>query len=47
MCMYSLANIIRVIKSRIMGCLENVVRAGNRRGAYRILVGKLERKISF
>jgi hypothetical protein len=46
MCMYSLPNIIRVIKSIII-CVEHVVRTGNRRGAYRGLVGKPEREISF
>jgi hypothetical protein len=41
---YSLPNIIRVIKSRRMGLAGHVTRMGERRGAYRILVGKPERK---
>ena len=41
---YSLLNIIRVIKSRRMGLAGHVARMGERRGAYRILVGKPESK---
>jgi len=35
-------NIIRVIKSRIMSSAEHVARMGERRGVYRVLVGKSE-----
>jgi hypothetical protein len=38
------SNIIRVIKSRRMRWAGNVVRVGERRGAYRVLVGKPEGK---
>jgi hypothetical protein len=38
--LYSSPNIIRVIKSRIMGWAGNVARMGDRRGAYRDLVGR-------
>jgi hypothetical protein len=38
--MYSLPNIIRDIKSRIIRWAGNVARVGDRRGAYRILVGR-------
>ena len=37
-------NIIRVIKSRRLRWAENVARMGERRGTYRVLVGKRERK---
>ena len=37
-------NIVRVIKSRRMGLAEHDVRIGDRRGANRVLVGKLEGK---
>jgi hypothetical protein len=37
-------NIIRVIKSRIMGWAELVARTGERRDVYRVLVGKREVK---
>jgi hypothetical protein len=37
-------NIIRVIRSRRMRWVGHVARMGNRRGAYRILVGKPEGK---
>ena len=39
---YLSPNIIRVIKSRRMRLTGYVVRTGKRRGAYRVLVGKLE-----
>jgi hypothetical protein len=39
---YSLPNIIRAIKSRIMRWTGRVARMGERRGVYRILVGKPE-----
>jgi hypothetical protein len=38
--LYSLPNIIRVIKSRRMKWAEHVVRTGERRGVYRVLVGE-------
>jgi hypothetical protein len=37
-------DIIRVIKSRRMRWVGHVASIGERRGAYRVLVGKLERK---
>ena len=40
--LYSSPNIVRVIKSRIMRWAERVARMGERRGVYRILVGKPE-----
>jgi hypothetical protein len=40
--LYSSPNIIRMIKSRIMRCAQYVARMEERRGAYRILVGKPE-----
>jgi hypothetical protein len=39
---YSSPNIIRVIKSRRMRWVGNVARMGEKRGAYRILVGRPE-----
>ena len=42
--LYSPPNIIRVIKSQRMRWAVRVARMGDKRGAYRILVGKLERK---
>ena len=41
--LYSSPNIVRVIKSR-MGWAEHVARMGERRGVYRVLVGKPEGK---
>jgi hypothetical protein len=43
--LYCLHNNIRVIKSRRMKRVGHVVRMGERRGAYRVLVGKSEGKI--
>jgi hypothetical protein len=40
--LYSLPSIIRVIKSRRMRRAGHVARMGEKRGAYRILVGKPE-----
>jgi hypothetical protein len=40
--LYSSANIIRVIKSRRLSWTRHVARMGERRGAYRVLVGKPE-----
>jgi hypothetical protein len=40
--MYSSPNIIRVIKSRRLRWARHVARMGERRGAYRALVGKPE-----
>jgi hypothetical protein len=40
--LYSSPNIIPVIKSRRMRWAEHVARMGEKRGAYRILVGRLE-----
>jgi hypothetical protein len=42
--LYSLPNIIRMIKSRRMRWAGHVARMGEPRNAYRILVGKSERK---
>ena len=42
--LYSSPNIIRVIKSRRMRWAGHVARMGERRGVYRILVGKPEGK---
>jgi hypothetical protein len=41
--LYSLPNIVRVIKSR-MGWAKHVARTRDRRGVYRVLVGKPEGK---
>jgi len=41
---YSLPNIVRVIKSRRMRWAGHVARMGERRGVYRVLVGKSESK---
>jgi hypothetical protein len=43
--LYSSPSIIRMIKSRRMRWAGNVARMGERRNAYRLLVGKPERKI--
>jgi len=40
--LYSSPNIVWVIKSRIMGWAGRVARMGERRGVYRVLVGKHE-----
>jgi hypothetical protein len=42
--LYSLPNIIRMIKSRTMRWAGHVARIGETRNAYRILVGKPEEK---
>ena len=42
--MYSSPNTVRVIKSRRMSWKGHVVRVGERRGVYRVLVGKPEGK---
>ena len=42
--LYFSQNIIRVIKSRRMRWAGHVARMGDRRGAYKFLVGKLEGK---
>ena len=42
--LYSLLNIVRVIKSRRMRWAGHVARMGEERGAYRVLVGKAEGK---
>jgi len=44
--LYVSPNIVRVIKSRRMRWSEHVARIGERRGVYRILVGKPEGKRS-
>jgi hypothetical protein len=44
--LYSSPNIVRMIKSRRIGRAEDVVRMGERRGVYRVLVGKPEGKRS-
>jgi hypothetical protein len=43
--LYSLPNIVRVMKSRIMKWAGHVARMGEGRVVYRILVGKPEGKI--
>jgi len=43
--LYSSPNIVRVIKSRRMRWAGHVVRMGEERGVYRVLLGKPERKI--
>ena len=40
--MYPSPNIVRVIKSRMMRWAKHIARMGERRGVYRILVGKPE-----
>ena len=42
--LYSLPNIVRVIKSRRMRWAGHVARMGEGRGVYRVLVGKPEGK---
>jgi hypothetical protein len=42
--LYSLPNIVRVIKSRIMRWAGHLARMGEERGLYRVLVGKPEGK---
>ena len=42
--MYSSPNIVRLIKSRRMRWAGHVARMGERRGVYRVLVGKPEGK---
>jgi len=42
--LYSSPNIIRVIKSRRMGWAGHVARMRERRGTYRVLVGKSEER---
>jgi hypothetical protein len=44
--MYSLPNIVRVVKSRRMGWAGYVARMGEERGVHRVLVGKPEGKRS-
>jgi len=44
---YSSPNIVRVIKSRRMRWARHVARTGERRGVYRVLVGKPEGKRPF
>jgi hypothetical protein len=40
--LYSSPSIIRIIKARRMGCVGHVARMGQKRNAYRLLVGKPE-----
>jgi len=42
--MYSSPNIVRVIKSRKIRWAGHIARIGERRGVYRVLVGKPEEK---
>ena len=42
--LYSLPNIVRVVKSRRMRCAGHVARMGEGRGVYRVLLGKPEGK---
>jgi hypothetical protein len=42
--LYSSPSIIRIIKSRRMRWLWHIARVGEKRNAYRLLVGKIERK---
>jgi hypothetical protein len=43
--LYSLPNIVRVVKSRRMGWAGHVARMGKERGVHRVLVGKPEGKM--
>ena len=45
--LYSSPNIVRVLKSRRMRWARNIARMGNRRDAYRVLLGKPEGKRPF
>jgi hypothetical protein len=45
--LYSLPNIVRVVKSRRMRWAGHVARMGEGRGVYRVLVGKPEGKTPF
>jgi len=45
--LYSSPNVIQVIKSRRMRWAEHVARMGDRRGVYRVLMGKPEGKRPF
>ena len=45
--LYSLPNIVRVVKSRRMRWAGHVARMGEGRGVYRVLVGKPEGKRTF
>jgi hypothetical protein len=42
--LYSLASIIRIIKSKMMGWAGHVARMGEKRNVYRLLTGKPKRK---
>jgi hypothetical protein len=42
--LYSSPSVIRIIKSRRMRCAGHVARMGEKRNAYRLLVGKPEEK---
>ena len=42
--LYSSPNIVRVVKSRRMRCAGHVARMGEERGAFRVLVRKLDGK---
>ena len=42
--MYCSPNIVRIIKSRRMRWAGHVARMGERRGVYRVLLGKSDRK---
>jgi hypothetical protein len=42
--LYSIPNVVRGIKSRRMRWVKHVARMGERRGIYRVLVGKPEGK---
>ena len=42
--LYSLPNIVQVVKSRRMKCVVHVARMGEGRGVHRVLVGKPEGK---
>ena len=42
--LYSLPNIMQVVKSRRMRCAGHVARMGEERGVHRVLVGKPEGK---
>jgi len=45
--LYSSPNIIRFIKSRIMGWARHVARMGDRRSAYVVIIRRRERKRTF
>jgi hypothetical protein len=45
--LYSLPNIVQVVKSKRMRWAGHVARMGERRGVYRVLVGKPEKETTW